>query len=71
MHRKLKIFSLLICLVISFTACTAQNVNEAYAILNNNVPEFTESEITTVAFEEYSELDELKHLNVQDSEHSS
>ena len=56
--------ALLICLVISLTACTAQNVNEAYSILNNNVPEFTKSEITTVAFEEYSELDELKRCGV-------
>ena len=60
MHRKINIFILLIYLVISFAACTAQSANEAYAILNNNVPQFDESEITTVAFEEYSELDELK-----------
>ena len=64
MHRKIKIFALLICLVISFTACTAQDTNPAYTILNNNVPEFAESEITTVAFEEYSELDELKRCGV-------
>ena len=64
MHRKFKIFALLICLVISFTACTTQNVIEAYTVLNNNVPDFTESEITTVAFEEYSELDELKRCGV-------
>ena len=58
--KKLKLFTILICLVISFTACTTQNVNEAYTVLNNNVPQFAENEITTVAFEEYSELDELK-----------
>ncbi len=51
-------------MVISFTACTTQDVNEAYTVLNNNVPEFTESEITTVAFEDYSELDELKRCGV-------
>lgn len=64
MHRKINIFILLLCLVISFTACTAQDTNLAYSILNNNAPEFTESEITTVAFEEYSELDELKRCGV-------
>lgn len=30
-----------------------------YKVLNNNVPEFTEDEITTESFEEYAELDEL------------
>lgn len=64
MHRKLKIFALLICLVISFTACTAQDINQAYSVLNNNAPQFNESEITTVAFEEYSELDELNRCGV-------
>ena len=64
MHRKFKLFALLICWVISFTACTAQDANQAYTILNNNVPQFEEDEITTVAFEEYSELDELKRCGV-------
>lgn len=31
----------------------------AYAVLNGNVPEFTEDEITTASFEEYAELDGL------------
>lgn len=30
-----------------------------YQVLNNNVPEFTEDEITTESFEQYAELDEL------------
>lgn len=30
-----------------------------YQILNNNIPEFTEDEITTESFEQYAELDEL------------
>ncbi len=30
-----------------------------YEVLNNNVPEFTEDEITTESFEQYTELDEL------------
>lgn len=64
MHRKINIFILLICLVISFAACTPQEVDQVYSVLNNNVPEFTESEITTIPFEEYSELDELKRCGV-------
>lgn len=31
----------------------------AYTVINNNVPYFTESELTTVSFESYSELDAL------------
>ena len=64
MHRKFKVFALLICLVISLTACTAQETNQAYTVLNNNVPLFDKNEITTVAFEEYSELDELRRCGV-------
>ena len=33
--------------------------NSPYVVLNNNIPEFTESDITTVAFESYSNLDNL------------
>ena len=32
---------------------------EAYAVVNNNVPGFSEEDMTTEVFEEYSELDEL------------
>ena len=38
--------------------------DKAYVILNNNKPEFTESEITTKAFEKYSELDNLSRCGV-------
>ncbi len=38
--------------------------DKAYVILNNNKPEFTESEITTKAFEKYSELDNLLRCGV-------
>ena len=62
--KKLNLFVILICLVISFTACTEQNVNAAYTVLNNNIPEFSENEITTTAFEEYSELDDLGRCGV-------
>ncbi|MBR3870741.1 MAG: DNA/RNA non-specific endonuclease [Clostridia bacterium] len=57
--NKTKISILLLCFVILFYACTVQNVSEAYTVINGNVPEFDESEITTVAFEYYSELDAL------------
>ncbi len=33
--------------------------NEPYVIINDNIPYFDESEITTDVFEEYSDLDEL------------
>ena len=62
--KKLNLFVILICLVISFTACTEQNVNSTYTVLNNNIPEFSENEITTTAFEEYSELDDLGRCGV-------
>ena len=35
-----------------------------YIVLNNNKPDFTESEITTKAFEKYSELDNLSRCGV-------
>lgn len=35
-----------------------------YVVLNNNKPEFTESETTTKAFEKYSELDNLSRCGV-------
>ena len=62
--KKLKLFALLICWVISLTACTTQNVNEAYTVLNNNVPQFDENEITSVAFEDYNDLDGLGRCGV-------
>lgn len=57
--NKTKISILLLCLLVLFSACTVPIVNEAYTVLNDNVPQFDESEITTVAFEYYSELDAL------------
>jgi DNA-entry nuclease len=37
----------------------ASSGNDAYTVLNNNIPEFTEDEYTTSSFEEYGELDNL------------
>lgn len=36
----------------------------AYAVLNNNKPEFTEKDYTTKSFENYSELDSLGRCGV-------
>ena len=37
---------------------------EPYVVINNNIPEFTEEEITTIAYEEYSNLDILGRCGV-------
>ena len=59
MCKKIKLILFLICVILQFTACDRQEVNEAYSVLNNNVPQFAENEITVVAFEKYSDLDTL------------
>lgn len=38
--------------------------NEPYIILNNNIPNFKESDFTTNSFEQYSELDKLGRCGV-------
>lgn len=38
--------------------------NSAYVLINNNIPNFTESDYTTTAFETYSELDTLGRCGV-------
>lgn len=40
------------------------NGEDAYIVLNNNEPEFTEEDITTESFESYSELDSLGRCGV-------
>jgi DNA-entry nuclease len=59
MHKKIKLLVLSLYVVLLFTACTTQKPNVTYTLLNNNVPQFTDNEITTIAFENYSELDDL------------
>lgn len=59
MYKNINIFLILICIIISITSCASQGVIETYTILNDNVPEFSQNEITTVAFESYSDLDDL------------
>lgn len=41
--------------------------SEAYTVVNNNVPTFTEEEITTESFEFYSDLDELGRCGVAEA----
>lgn len=57
--KKLGIIAVLICLIFSVSSCGTENISEIYNTNNYDVPEFTESEITTVSFESYSELDDL------------
>ena len=64
MNKKISIFLLLIFLVVSLVSCTTEVVNETYDILNNNKPQFAKNEITTSAFEYYSELDDLGRCGV-------
>ena len=69
LNKKIYSFILLVCIVISCVSCTKQesvyqNVAETYIIVNNNVPEFSEKEITATAFESYSELDRLGRCGV-------
>ena len=59
MHKKIKLLVLSLYVILLFTACTTQKPNVTYTLLNNNVPQFTDNEITTIAFENYSELDDL------------
>ena len=40
------------------------NSEDAYVVLNNNEPEFTEEDMTTKSFESYSELDSLGRCGV-------
>lgn len=40
------------------------NGKDAYVVLNNNEPEFTEEDMTTKSFESYSELDSLGRCGV-------
>lgn len=41
-----------------------KNLNESYTIINNNIPAFSENEITTVSFEQYSELDDMGRCGI-------
>lgn len=62
--KRINLFALLLCFVLSITSCSEQYQSKTYLELNGNVPQFEESEITTVAFESYSELDSLGRCGV-------
>lgn len=72
MIRKIKVITILMCVVILFTSCTTQSVDLAkltyagneYVSVNENVPQFDEDEITTESFEQYSDLDVLGRCGV-------
>lgn len=57
--KSLGIVAVLICFIISFSSCGRENISELYNTNNYDVPNFSESEITTDSFESYSELDDL------------
>lgn len=51
--------------VVSFDLASIPEYSDnAYVVLNNNVPDFDESDYTTESFEEYSELDNLGRCGV-------
>ncbi len=64
--RKPKLLILLIIIAVSLASCTPQEPGKTYTggIVNDNIPEFSKREITTVAFEKYSELDDLGRCGV-------
>lgn len=65
---KTKPIALILCLLMMFAGCTSDAPvrvsDETYVVINDNIPEFTEDEITTEAFESYSPLDVLGRCGV-------
>lgn len=59
MQKRISILLLLLCVTFALTSCMPQEVNAAYTVINNNVPQFNKAEITTDSFESYSDLDSL------------
>ncbi len=74
MKRLLPLIALILSLSILLCGCDlfgtpdngepSENPTVAYEVLNNNVPYFTEDEITDESFEHYSELDSLGRCGV-------
>ena len=73
-HQKFNVTAIIISIVVLITACvnfpkstvdsepaeyTHGDTNQFYSEVNENVPQFSNDEITTKSFEHYSELDEL------------
>lgn len=66
MFQKCNAIVLFMALLVQPMACQALTLDEVppysgepYYVVNDNVPDFTEEDLTTESFEEYSELDEL------------
>ncbi len=72
--KKFKLTALALCLILLLTACTTEfdqqaiesfeYNQEASIVINNNIPQFSQDEITTKSFERYSELDALGRCGV-------
>lgn len=59
------IIAIVLCIVMLLASCNKKEVaTETYSVINNNVPQFKDSEITTESFEQYSELDYLGRCGV-------
>ena len=75
--RKYSVLACLLVLLLLFSACSLQNSEpqqtfppysgEAYCVVNENQPYFTEEEMTTSAFEHYSPLDRLGRCGVAEA----
>lgn len=79
-RRKQSILAVLIAIILSITVASCSNIplpekqtellnipdytEQAYTVLNDNVPEFSEEDMTTEAYEFYSELDFLGRCGV-------
>ena len=74
MKRSLKLLALLLALIVAISSLAGceipsgddwgENPDEAYIVVNDNVPYFTSAEITTTAYEKYAELDSLGRCGV-------
>lgn len=72
MIRKVKVITVLMCVVMLFASCTTQSIDltkveyqqESFIEVKENVPEFEKDEITTESFEQYSDLDALGRCGV-------
>lgn len=72
--KKFKLTALALCLILLLTACTTEIDQQAIEsfeynqessiVINNNIPQFSQDEITTKSFERYSELDALGRCGV-------
>lgn len=65
--KNFRIFLFFICVIFTFSSCTVYRGNVSYTtydVINDNIPQFKDTEITNVSFESYSELDYLGRCGV-------